>query len=166
MRLAMRYSKPTIVCRKMNRERQFDALFLLDSFLRNDAHYLTSSGAYGDEGLPALKRAIKLFLNRPELGFVWLAYAKREPAGVCVVSYAISTSIGGLVAKLDDVYVSEKYQKQGIATKMLKELCKNLKRKKIRRIDTSVHKRNRPAANIYARLGFKALEEERLALVL
>ena len=150
----------------MNGERQSDALFLLDSFLRNDAHYLTSSDAYGDEGLPALKRAIKLFLNRPELGFVWLAYAKQEPAAVCVVSYAISTSIGGLVAKLDDVYVSGKYQKQGIASQMLKELCENLKRKKIRRIDSSVHKRNRAAANLYASLGFKALEEERLALVL
>ncbi len=150
----------------MNGECQLEAQILLDSFLRKDAHYLTSSRAYGDEGLPALKRAIKLFLSRPELGFVWLAYAMQQPAGVCVVSYAISTSIGGLVAKLDDVYVSGQRQRQGIATKMLKDLFDELKGKRIRRIDTAVHNRNRAAANFYARLGFKALEEERLALVL
>jgi GNAT superfamily N-acetyltransferase len=162
----MRPHKSAIICRRMNVERQLEAQFLLDSFLRKDAHYLTSSPAYGDEGLLALKRAIKLLLSRPELGFVWLAYVKHEPAGVCVVSYAISTSIGGLVAKLDDVYVSDQRRRQGIATKMLKDLFDELKRKRIRRIDTAVHKRNRAAANFYASLGFKALEEERLALVL
>jgi hypothetical protein len=42
-----------------------DAFFLLNSFLRNDRHYLSNSRSYGDRGPAALKRAIKLFLRRP-----------------------------------------------------------------------------------------------------
>jgi len=94
-----------------------------------------------------LKRALGLFLQRSDLGFVWLAYADREPAAVCVVCYAISTSIGGLVAKLDDVYVAPHLHGRGIGTQMLKSLKQELKRKRVRRIDTSVHNGNEVAAN-------------------
>jgi hypothetical protein len=49
---------------------------------------------------------------------------------------------------------------------MLKVLKAELEKKKIGRIDTAVHKGNPSAARYYASLGFKALGEERLALVL
>jgi GNAT superfamily N-acetyltransferase len=155
-----------IVCTKMTKARQHDAVSLLSTFLRRDKHYLASSAAYGDQGLPALKRAIRAFLRHPRLGFVWLAYAGGEPVAVCVVCYAISTSIGGLVAKLDDLYVAENRQRQGVATAMLKALVAQLRRQGARRIDTAVVKRNRAAERYYAALGFKSLGEERLALLL
>jgi len=150
----------------MSEDCQKDALCLLNTFLREDKHYLASSRAYGDEGLPALKRAIRAFLDHPELGFIWLAYLGSKPAGVCVVSYAISTSIGGLVAKLDDVFVANDLQRQGIATEMLTALAEQLRREGVRRIDTSVYTQNYDAERYYEKLGFKTLGEERLALVL
>jgi GNAT superfamily N-acetyltransferase len=150
----------------MSERHRDDAVQLLDAFLRQDLHYLASSKAYGDRGSPALKRALKMFFQRPELGFVWLAYVDGDPAGVCVVCYAISTSIGGRVAKLDDVFVTESRQRQGVATAMLKSLAKKLRKEGVRRIDTSVYKRNRAGERYYHRLGFKPLDEERLALVL
>jgi GNAT superfamily N-acetyltransferase len=155
-----------IHCIKMSADRQNDALHLLNTFLREDKHYLASSRAYGDEGVPALKRAIRAFLDHPELGFIWLAYVGDEPAGVCVVSYAISTSIGGLVAKLDDVFVANHLQRQGIASEMLIALAEQLRREGVRRIDTSVYTQNYDAERYYEKLGFKTLGEERLALVL
>src|SRR5258708_27555541 len=88
-----------ISCRKMTKTRRADAQALLNAFLREDEHYLETSGSYGDAGLPALKRALELFLRRSDLGFVWLGYAGDEPAAVCVVSYSISTSIGGVVSQ-------------------------------------------------------------------
>src|SRR3954465_5878347 len=94
-----------ITCRRMTKTRRADAQALLNAFLREDEHYLETSGSYGDAGLPALKRALALFLRRSDLGFVWLAYADDEPAAVCVVSYAISTSIGGLGGELDGAFV-------------------------------------------------------------
>src|SRR5258708_26431760 len=102
-----------ISCRKMTKTRRADAQALLNAFLREDEHYLETSGSYGDAGLPALKRALELFLRRSDLGFVWLAYADNEPAAVCVVSYAISTSIGGLVAKPEDLYVAPPLPRAG-----------------------------------------------------
>jgi GNAT superfamily N-acetyltransferase len=157
---------PKVTCTKMKEKHLGDAALLLNTFLRQDKHYLASSKAYGDRGLPALRRALRMFLRRPELGFVWLAYADGDSAGVCVVCYAISTSIGGRVAKLDDVFVTQHRQRQGIATAMLKALAEELRGEGVRRIDTSVYKRNRAGEKYYERLGFKPLNEERLALVL
>jgi len=155
-----------ISCCRMTKTRRADAQALLNAFLREDQHYLETSGMYGDAGLPALKRALELFLRRSDLGFVWLAYADREPAAVCVISYAISTSIGGLVAKLDDVYVAPHLHGRGVGTEMMKSLIGELKRKRVRRIDTSVHDGNDAAANYYKKNGFTMLGEQRLTLVL
>jgi GNAT superfamily N-acetyltransferase len=152
--------------RRMTRTRQADAQALLNGFLREDDHYLETSSNYGDGGLPALKRALGLFLRRSDLGFVWLGYADGKPAAVCVVSYAISTSIGALVAKLDDVYVVPILHRRGVGTAMMKALVQELKRKRVRRIDTSVHRGNSAAEDYYRKNGFVMLGEERLTLVL
>jgi GNAT superfamily N-acetyltransferase len=155
-----------ISCRKMTKTRRADAQALLNAFLREDQHYLQTSGSYGDAGLPALKRALALFLRRSDLGFVWLAYAEGEPAAVCVVSYAISTSIGGLVAKLDDVYVAPHLHGRGVGTQMMKSLVQELRRKRVHRIDTSVHNGNDLAEKFYKKNGFVMLGEERLTRLL
>ena len=85
-------------CARMSAMSRDDARAILGAFLGGDAHYLASAGRYGDGGMRALDAALDLFLARPELGFVWLAYAgdgdRREAAGACVVCYAISTARG------------------------------------------------------------------------
>ena len=87
-----------VTCAPMNAATRPGAFALLSEFLREDGHYLASSGAYGDGGGDALARALELFLLRPEIGFVWLASAEvgalRATVGACVVCYAISTSRG------------------------------------------------------------------------
>ncbi|HEV7798687.1 MAG TPA: hypothetical protein VGO73_11050, partial [Pyrinomonadaceae bacterium] len=94
-----------ITCRKMSAADVADAFEMLRVFLNEDEHYLASSKAYGDRGFQGLNDALDLFLEQPELGFVWLAYDTNGVGGVCVVCYAISTSMGAVVAKLDDVSV-------------------------------------------------------------
>jgi ribosomal protein S18 acetylase RimI-like enzyme len=143
-----------------------DAFLLLNQFLREDASYLQSSLVYGDRGEQALSAALDIFLKRPSLGFVWLTYEAQQAAAVCVVCYAVSTSIGGLVAKLDDVYVAQSSQRRGVGTHMLQSLAAELRRQGVLRIDTSVHMSNDMADGLYRKLGFKKLGEERLALVL
>ena len=157
---------PSITCVKMDDDKKNDAFRLLNTFLREDKFYLATSAAYGDEGAPALRRALDLFLSAPELGFVWLAYAGNEAAGVCVVCYAISTSIGAHVAKLDDVFIAPEWQRQGVASAMIQALADELRGQGVRRIDTSLYIENRGGEEFYERLGFRSLREERLALVL
>jgi len=174
-----------------------DAETLLGEFLRGDDHYLASSPAYGDGGSAALVRALDLFLARPDLGFVWLAFADdaygadggkgaldaadtqgtqgtqvpegtggATAVGACVVCHAISTSRGTLVAKLDDVTIANGSRHRGVGTAMLAALCAELRAEGITRIDSGCHRDNAGAWRFYERLGFRPLDEERIALLL
>ena len=159
-----------VKCAPMNAATRADAQVLLGAFLQGDDHYRASSAVYGDGGRDALARALDLFLARPELGFVWLAFADESgalvPVGACVVCRAISTSRGALVAKLDDVTIATRWQGRGVGGAMLAALCDELRSSGISRIDTACHRDNAGAWRFYARLGFRPLDEERIALLL
>ncbi len=152
-----------ITSRKMTGETLRDAFGLLSQFLRHDVHYLDSSHAYGDGGDNALMDALTLFLHRPELGFVWLGYDGELAVAVCVLSFAISTSTGGLVVKLDDVFVEGRRRDQSIGSAHLEQLKLELRLLNVRRIDTSVHHGNELARTFYAKHGFVPLHEERMS---
>ena len=152
-----------ITCRKMTAADVPHAFELLGAFLRADEHYLDSSHAYGDQGIRGLNDALDLFLERPELGFVWLAFDEQRIAGTCVVSYAISTSMGAVVAKLDDVFVSPEQRGKGTGSVLIESLKEQLRKESVTRIDVAVHINNPEARRFYEKLGFIALNEERLA---
>ena len=147
-----------------------DAFDMLSAFLTEDEHYLASSKAYGDRGTAGVMDALDLFLTRPELGFVWLAYDEagdeRLIAGLCVICYAISTSLGTLVGKLDDVSVKENRRGQGVGTALIQQLKKELHKHNVMRIDVAVHVDNPGGRRFYEQLGFSALNEERLACLI
>jgi GNAT superfamily N-acetyltransferase len=159
-----------VACAPMTAATRADAESVLSGFLRGDEHYLAASAAYGDGGTDALRRALALFLERPEIGFVWLAFADgggtRNAVGACVVCHAISTSRGTLVAKLDDVTIRNDWQGRGVGAVMLNALADHLRERGCTRIDCGCHRDNPGAWRFYERLGFKALGEERLALLL
>ena len=152
---------------KVMADAELEAAFsLLRAFLASDEHYRDSANAYGDRGPEALWHALRLFLLRPELGFVWLVLDAGTVVGCCVVCYAISTSAGSIVAKLDDVCVLPGREGQGTGTALIDSLKTELRSRGVRRIDTSCHLGNLRAREFYVRLGFRSLNEERLALVL
>jgi ribosomal protein S18 acetylase RimI-like enzyme len=155
-----------ITCRKMAFVDVSDAFQMLSAFLGEDEHYLASSKAYGDRGLRGLNDALDLFLERPELGFIWMAYDEGGLAGMCVVCYAISTSMGAIVAKLDDVSVKKNSRGKGIGTALIEQLKQQLRKELVTRIDVAVHLENPEAKRFYEKLGFIALNEERLACVI
>lgn len=141
-----------------------EALFL--AFLEQDPHYLEVASVYGDGGPGALKRALQLFVRRPELGFVWLAHSGGGLVGCCVVCYAISTSRGSIAAKLDDVNVRPGLEGRGIGSAMLEALKAELRRIGVTRIDTATHFDNPGARRFYERHGFASLREERMSCLL
>lgn len=141
-----------------------EALFL--AFLQQDAHYLDVAAVYGDAGPEALRSALEMFADHPELGFVWLARRDGEVVGCCVICYAISTSRGGLVAKLDDVNVMPGQESQGIGSAMMEALKEELRRAGVSRIDTATHFDNPGARRFYERHGFSSLREERLSCLI
>ena len=155
-----------ITCRRMTANDVPDAFDMLSTFLGEDEHYLASSKAYGDRGTEGLMDALDLFLTRPELGFVWMAYDDGGIAGICVICYAISTSLGTLVGKLDDVSVKENRRGQGIGTALIEQLKQELHQHNVMRIDVAVHVDNPEARGFYEKLGFSGLNEERLSCLI
>jgi len=155
-----------LTCRKMTTALVPDAFEMLSAFLTEDEHYLDSSAAYGDRGVDGINDALDLFLKRPELGFVWLAHDEDGIAGVCVICYAISTSLGTLVAKLDDVSVKGNRRGKGIGSAMITQLKQELRQNGVMRIDVASHVDNPEATRFYENLGFVPLNEERFACVL
>jgi len=162
--------RPAIRCAPMGAATRTEAARLLGAFLGGDDHYRASSAAYGDGGNEALERALALFLARPDIGFVWLAFVDEGAApsavGACVVCHAISTARGSLVAKLDDVTIDKGWQGRGFGAAMLAALADYLRTQGVTRIDTSCHRANEDAWRFYERLGFRALDEERIALLI
>lgn len=160
----------SVDCARMGAAARDDARALLGDFLGGDAHYRETALRYGDGGIEALDRALDLFLARPDVGFVWLAHAqdagRRQAVGACVVCYAISTARGSLVAKLDDVGIARAWRGKGVGTAMLHALAATLRREGVTRIDSSCHRDNVDAWRFYERLGFCALDEERIAWLL
>lgn len=155
-----------ITCRKMRAEDVSDAFEMLTAFLSEDEHYLASSKAYGDQGVKGLNDALDLFLERPELGFVWMAHDDDGVAGICVVCYAISTSMGAVVVKLDDVSVKPNRRGKGVGSAMLEQLKDQLRKESVARIDVAVHLDNPEAKRFYEKFGFVTLNEERMAAVI
>ena len=143
-----------------------DAFHMLSDFLSRDEHYLSSSQAYGDLGMKGLNDSLDIYLERPELGFVWMAYDEQGVAGVCVVGYGISTAMGSVVAKLDDVFVKPDRRDHGVGSEMLEQLKEQLRKEAVTRIDTSVHLQNPQARVFYERIGFVPLNEERLSCII
>lgn len=155
-----------LVCESMTAATLPGALAVLGEFLSDDPHYLASSAVYGDAGLAATMAALRLFLERPELGLVYVARRGAEVVAVCVVCYAISTSRGGLVVKLDDVSVKSAHTGQGIGGAMLEALKATLRAQGVSRIDCGCHRDNEGAWRFYERHGFRSLHEERIACLL
>jgi ribosomal protein S18 acetylase RimI-like enzyme len=157
-------------CSAMTATTRDDARALLGAFLSEDEHYRASAAAYGDGGAAALERALDLFLAHPEIGFVWLAQVPDGDAsrtvGACVVCHAISTACGSVVAKLDDVTIHAGWQGRGIGLQMLSALMRHLRDRGVARIDSGCHRDNAGAWRFYERLGFRPLDEERIAVLL
>src|SRR5262249_13598661 len=92
------------------------------AFVREGEYYLNGQMWIWRRGVDALETALQLFLEQAEI--------------------AISTSIGGIVAKLDDVFVRTEKQGVGFGTTLLEQLNGALAKAEVRRIDTSVHLHN------------------------
>ncbi|MEA2665810.1 MAG: hypothetical protein QOI11_2754, partial [Candidatus Eremiobacteraeota bacterium] len=86
---------------------RFDAYALMQRFRSDEA-------ALGD--------ALALFVDRPDYGFVWLAYEDGIPVACVSAAFAISTETGGLVADLRDLFVAPERRRRGIGSALLATL--------------------------------------------
>lgn len=112
-----------IECRTMAGAERLDAFTLMRRFR-------------GDEA--ALGDALALFVDRPDYGFVWLAYDDGVPAACVSVSFGIGTEAGGIVASLRDLWVAEERRRRGIGSALLVTLHARLDQLDVRRLEAAV----------------------------
>lgn len=112
-----------IECRTMAGAERLDAFALMKRFRTDEA-------ALGD--------ALALFVDRPDYGFVWLAYDDGIPAGCVSVAFAISTEHGGLLAVLRDVWVEPGRRRRGIGSALIATLHGRLDQLDVRSVETTI----------------------------
>ncbi len=104
----------------MGSAERYDAFALMERF--------RSDGA-------ALGEALSLFIDRPDYGFVWLAYLDDHPAGCASASVGVDTVTGGLVATVRDLYVIPERRRSGIGSALLVTLQGRLANLDVTRIE-------------------------------
>jgi GNAT superfamily N-acetyltransferase len=109
-----------IECRTMASAERYDAFALMERF-RTDA--------------AALGEALSLFIDRPDYGFVWLAYVDDHPTACASASLGVDTETGGLVATVRDLYVLPERRRHGIGSALLLTLQGRLKPLDVTRIE-------------------------------
>jgi GNAT superfamily N-acetyltransferase len=136
-----------IECRTMAGPERLDAFALLK--------HVRDESALGD--------ALALFVDRPDYGFVWLAYDDGIPAACVSVAYAISTETGGLVAELRDLFVTEERRRRGIGTALLATLHARLDQLAVTRVEASIP-HDEALRAFFAARGYDANDETRVTL--
>ena len=162
----------TLTFRRMGSDDRREVFALLSQLVLRSDYRLDSQAAYS--GKPpdraaieaALGEALTLFVDRPDYGFIFIALENEQAVACATVSYAISLSLGKVVAQMQHLVVAEGQRRRGIGSALLAALTAQLRRIEIARLDVEVHVANEAAKEFYAHLGFKPSREERFALIL
>jgi ribosomal protein S18 acetylase RimI-like enzyme len=162
----------TLTFRRMGSDDRRDVFALFSQLVLHDDFRLDSQAAYS--GRPpdraaieaALGEALTLFVDRPDYGFVFMALENERVVACASVSYAISLSLGKIVAQMQHLVVAEGQRRRGVGDALVAALVAQLRRIEIARLDVEVHVANEAAKQFFAQLGFKPSREERVALVL
>jgi GNAT superfamily N-acetyltransferase len=85
-----------------------------------------------------LGEALALYVDRPDYGFIWLAYDDGIPAACVSAAYAIATETGGLVATLRDLWVVPDRRRRAIGTALLATLHARLDQLDVTRVEASL----------------------------
>lgn len=99
---------------------RYDAFALMERF-RNDA--------------AALGEALTLFIDRPDYGFVWLAYLDDHPVACASAALSIDTETGGLLGTVRDIFVLPERRRHGIGSALLVTLQGRLAALDVTRIE-------------------------------
>lgn len=107
----------------------------------------------------AQTRALTQILSHPEVGQILVSCethnAEHKITGMVSLLFSVSTALGGKVALLEDMVVSEGYRQQGIGASLLQAAIQEAKRQHCRRITLLTDKHNIHAHAFYEKHGFQ-----------
>lgn len=95
----------------------------------------------------------EIFTN-DSLATIWIIYAKQEPAGYLVLTFGYSLEFKGRDALIDEFYIRETYQGQGIGKQTLEFVQTTCQSLGIKAVHLEVSQENTRAKSIYQKAGF------------
>ncbi len=111
--------------------------------------------------------AFATLLADERLGYVWIIQTEGQDVGHIVLTLRFAMEYGGLIACLDDLYVTPSWRNKGLSTAALAEILNFCVRTGIRALTVEVGHNNGPAQTVYRRTGFvEAPDRQLLALAL
>ncbi len=132
---------------------KMDRSFMLKQFAQ-DRFWLVADESYMYDPVDTLDTGIHMFVKKPVTFYVY--YKDNKPVGFISYYYYEYPFFG----KIQFVDVDEKYQRQGIAKKMIVSVLERMKKEGVRSVEIVTRLINTPALTLYEKLGFKPLHDE------
>ena len=108
-----------------------------------------------------IENAVRNLVEKPERGFVLLAFENGSAIAVAYVSFMYPLEFGGLSSWLEELYVVPSRREQGIGKKLLLAARKRARDLGCAAMDLEVETEHARAANLYDRDNFQKLTRER-----
>jgi len=114
-----------------------------------------------DASAERLSDLLKAVVANTERGFVLLARADEHIVGVAYAATILSAEHNGLVAWVEELYVTPSYRSRGIGSTLLDALIQRAHEARIVAIDSEVDASHSRAESLYRRVGFRRLNRSR-----
>jgi len=102
----------------------------------------------------AARSALQLILGKDSYGQVHLIYVDEVIVGYLVVTFGFSLEYRGRDAFVDEIYIQEKYRRQGIGKKSLQFAEETCREQGVQALHLEVERENTNAQVVYQKAGF------------
>jgi GNAT superfamily N-acetyltransferase len=108
------------------------------------------------EGFDRLRVATLLaqLISEPQRGACWVAEADGRLAGYLLAVFAFSLEHGGLMAEIDEVFVSDEFRSAGLGSLLVTRAERDLAERGMVRLQLQLGVHNESARRFYQRHGF------------
>jgi ribosomal protein S18 acetylase RimI-like enzyme len=94
-------------------------------------------------------------ISAPELGACWVAEVDGRLGGYLVAVFMLSLEHGGLMAEIDEIFVSEGLRSTGLGSLLVSTAERTLAERGLRRLQLQLRTDNERARLFYVRHGFR-----------
>jgi ribosomal protein S18 acetylase RimI-like enzyme len=104
---------------------------------------------------PQIESLLANLISAPQLGACWVAEADGRLCGYLLAVFMLSLEHGGLMAEIDEVFVSQEMRSAGLGSLLVATAERHLTERGLRRLQLQLGAANDRARLFYERHGFR-----------
>jgi GNAT superfamily N-acetyltransferase len=108
-----------------------------------------------DFDAPRIVALLSGLLSQPERGACWVAEAEGQLRGYLLASFMFSLEHGGLMAEIDEVFVTQELRSGGLGSQLVAQAERELAQQGLVRLQLQLGVGNERARAFYERRGFR-----------